>query len=235
MRHRSIFPIRRRHDGATSRTGQHSPATGSGGPSRQGKRDQNTYFRRVLYPGVWSAGHLFGTGPTAVSGRRGREYVALGKLSNTTTRGSPLLMRGAKSRHETPANREARDIDTHVGAQIRRRRMFAGLAQQEVAKALGVSFQQVQKYESSANRISAGRLFILARVLGTDLIEFYEGLDGEPNQIEDLSTADLKRAETFMRSREGLRLNLAFLAIKNPVMRKHMLDLIAATNESSQE
>ena len=134
-----------------------------------------------------------------------------------------------------PANPEARDVDSHVGAQVRRRRMLAGLTQQDVAKAIGVSFQHVQKYENGANRISAGRLFILARVLGTDLIEFYEGLDGEPSQMASLSTTDLKRAENFMRSREGLRLNLAFLAIKKPAMRKSMLDLIAATNESSQE
>ncbi len=129
-----------------------------------------------------------------------------------------------------PANLEARDVDTHVGAQVRRRRMFAGLTQQDVAKALGVSFQQVQKYENGANRISAGRLFILARVLGTNVVEFYEGLDGEPSQMASLSTTDLKRAESFMRSREGLQLNLAFLAIKNPAMRKSMMDLIVATN-----
>ena len=134
-----------------------------------------------------------------------------------------------------PPNLEARDVDSHVGAQMRRRRMLAGLTQQNVAKVLGVSFQQVQKYENGVNRISAGRLFILARILGIDLIEFYEGLDGEPSRIENLSTADLRSAENFMRSREGLRLNLTFLAIKNPVMRKSMLDLIAATSESSQE
>jgi transcriptional regulator with XRE-family HTH domain len=134
-----------------------------------------------------------------------------------------------------PANLEARDVDTHVGAQVRRRRMLAGLTQQDVAKVLGVSFQQVQKYENGANRISAGRLFILARILGTGLIEFYDGLDGAPSETASLSTTDLKRAENFMRSREGLRLNLAYLAIKNPAMRKSMLDLMAATNESSQE
>ena len=134
-----------------------------------------------------------------------------------------------------PANLEARDVDTHVGAQVRRRRMLAGLTQQDVAKVLGVSFQQVQKYENGANRISAGRLFILARILGTDLIEFYDGLDRAPSETASLSTTDLKRAENFMRSREGLRLNLAYLAIKNPAMRKSMLDLMAATNESSQE
>ncbi len=93
----------------------------------------------------------------------------------------------------------------------------------------------MQKYEQGVNCISAGRLFILARVLGTDLIEFYDGLNGEPSETASLSTTDLKRAENFMQSREGLQLNLAFLAIKNPVMRKRMLDLIAATNESSQE
>jgi len=112
--------------------------------------------------------------------------------------------------------------------------MLARLTQEDVAKVVGVSFQQVQKYENGANRISAGRLFILARTLGTDIIEFYDGLDGPPSETASLSTADLKRAEKFMRSREGLRLNLAYLAIKNPTMRRSMLDLIAATNEWSQ-
>jgi len=116
---------------------------------------------------------------------------------------------------------------------VRRRRMLAGLTQQDVGKVLGISFQQVQKYENGANRISAGRLFILARILATDVSEFYAGLNDEPSETESLSRTELKRAEKFMRSREGLRLNLSYLAIKNPNMRKRMLDLIAATNELS--
>jgi transcriptional regulator with XRE-family HTH domain len=111
--------------------------------------------------------------------------------------------------------------------------MLAGLTQQDVGKVLGISFQQVQKYENGANRISAGRLFILARILATDVSEFYAGLNNEPSQTESLTATELKRAEQFMRSREGLRLILSYLAIKNPNMRKRMLDLIAATNELS--
>jgi transcriptional regulator with XRE-family HTH domain len=111
--------------------------------------------------------------------------------------------------------------------------MLAGLTQQVVGKVLGISFQQVQKYENGANRIGAGRLFIFARILATDVSEFYAGLNNEPSETESLSTTELKRAENFMRSREGLRLNLSYLAIKNPNMRKRMLDLIAATNELS--
>ncbi|HEY5337481.1 MAG TPA: helix-turn-helix transcriptional regulator [Rhizomicrobium sp.] len=142
-------------------------------------------------------------------------------------------MRVAKSRRGIPADLEAKEVDTHVGGQVRRRRMLAGLTQQDVGKVLGLSFQQVQKYENGANRISAGRLFILARILATDVTEFYAGLNDEPRETASLSTTELKRAEQFMRSREGLRLNLSYVAIKNPNMRKRMLDLIAATNELS--
>ena len=139
-----------------------------------------------------------------------------------------------KSRLGVPANLEAKDIDAYVGAQIRRRRIAAGLTQQGVAKVLGVSFQQVQKYENGVNRVSAGRLFILARILGTEMIEFYEGLNGNSSEIEDPSTIDLKRAGKFMRSREGVRWILAYLAIKSPIARKHVLEMIIATKESLQ-
>jgi transcriptional regulator with XRE-family HTH domain len=57
--------------------------------------------------------------------------------------------------------------------------MLAGLTQHDVGKVLGVSFQQIQKYENGGNRISAGRMYILARILGTNVAEFYDGLDCE--------------------------------------------------------
>ncbi|MBM3503383.1 MAG: helix-turn-helix transcriptional regulator [Alphaproteobacteria bacterium] len=68
-------------------------------------------------------------------------------------------------------------VDSHVGRQIRKRRNLLGLTQEELAEALGISYQQIQKYETSANRISAGRLYEIAQKLGTTIGYFFEELD----------------------------------------------------------
>jgi transcriptional regulator with XRE-family HTH domain len=79
----------------------------------------------------------------------------------------------------------AQDIDRHIGGRLRQRRVMNGLTQQALADLIGVTYQQAHKYESGVNRISAGRLYIIARVLGVDVGFFYEGLQSdqpiEPN------------------------------------------------------
>jgi transcriptional regulator with XRE-family HTH domain len=68
-------------------------------------------------------------------------------------------------------------IDRHVGARIRERRTMLGLTQQQLADLIGVTYQQAHKYERGINRVSAGRLFEMAQVLGVSVTFFYEGLD----------------------------------------------------------
>jgi transcriptional regulator with XRE-family HTH domain len=81
----------------------------------------------------------------------------------------------------TRGRHRAQDIDRHVGARLRARRIALGLSQQQVAEMLGITYQQAHKYETGANRVSAGRLHQLARVLGVEPGYFYEGLgSGEP-------------------------------------------------------
>ena len=75
-----------------------------------------------------------------------------------------------------PMNR-ANDIDRHVGTRIRERRIMLGLSQQQMADLIGVTYQQAHKYERGINRISAGRLFEIAQVLGVPVGFFYEGLE----------------------------------------------------------
>lgn len=75
----------------------------------------------------------------------------------------------------------AADIDLHLGRRLRRRRRLLGLTQQQLAVQVGVRFQQVQKYECGANRISAARLWELAEALSTPISYFYDGL-GETNE-----------------------------------------------------
>lgn len=77
-----------------------------------------------------------------------------------------------------PTNR-ANDTDRHVGARIRERRIMLGLSQQQMADLIGVTYQQAHKYERGINRISAGRLYEIAQVLGVPVSYFFEGIDSE--------------------------------------------------------
>lgn len=105
-----------------------------------------------------------------------------------------------RRRRRQAASRAPVNVDFHVGRQIRIRRVLQGLSQAALAESLGVSFQQIQKYERGANRISAGHLFELARTLSCTPNEFFEGL-----QID----AGLRGAYTGL-GKDELSLCLAF-------------------------
>src|SRR5689334_11453365 len=98
----------------------------------------------------------------------------------------------------------ARDIDHHIAARLRQRRTVLGLTQQQVAGMLGITYQQAHKYETGANRVSAGRLHALARALGVEPGYFYEGLGaGEP-------------ARPTARQRQMIDLARSFAALPSP-------------------
>ena len=109
------------------------------------------------------------------------------------------------------------DIDEHLGRRLRRRRRLLGLTQQQLATACGVRFQQIQKYECAANRMSAARLYQLAQVLEVPVSYFYEGLgpqrevrarEGEPQRevFTRKETRDLIRAYYSLSERPRRRL-----------------------------
>jgi transcriptional regulator with XRE-family HTH domain len=75
-----------------------------------------------------------------------------------------------------PRRPRAQDIDRHIGARLRQQRVMNGLTQQKMADLIGVTYQQAHKYENGVNRIAAGRLYIIAQVLGVDVSYFFEGL-----------------------------------------------------------
>src|ERR1700759_5103941 len=93
------------------------------------------------------------------------------------------LSRGRKSSGRMASKGYPNPIDVHVGSRVRLRRTLLGLSQERLAGALGLTFQQVQKYERAANRVSASKLFEIARALSTSVSYFYEGL----NAADDLS------------------------------------------------
>ncbi len=88
------------------------------------------------------------------------------------------------------------DIDRHVGQRLRRRRRLMGLTQKELAERVGIRFQQIHKYETGINRMTASRLYELAKALGAPVEHFYEGLNGD-GQGQDSQGDLLARRETL--------------------------------------
>lgn len=89
-----------------------------------------------------------------------------------------MSVEAALSRREVRIGRtRAQDIDRHVGARMRERRIMLGLTQQQMAELIGVTYQQAHKYEKGINRIAAGRLFTIAQALGVDVGYFFEGIE----------------------------------------------------------
>jgi transcriptional regulator with XRE-family HTH domain len=114
-----------------------------------------------------------------------------------------------------------RRIDQHVGERIRARRAELGLTQEQLAQALHVSYQQVQKYETGANRISAGRIFEIARGLGVDVGYFFEGLGlDQPGEQPAL--------EHGGKQRSAIELVRKFGQIRDPQVRSAIAGLVKA-------
>src|SRR5665213_1611979 len=129
--------------------------------------------------------------------------------------------------------KKANIIDGQVGNRVRIRRMLIGMSQEKLGDLLGLTFQQVQKYEKGINRIGAGRLFEISRILGVPIEFFYEGVAGaQAGEFADTHSAPVME---FVSSGEGLQLSLAFMKIKDPKVRKRMLDLVKSLAEEEAE
>lgn len=148
------------------------------------------------------------------------------------------------SRGRTPQG-EPNPIDVHVGNRIRLRRTLLGLSQEKLASLLGLTFQQVQKYERGMNRVGASRLWDIGKVLEVPIGFFYEDMDKEvANQsprmfsipdstpsvlAEDTETIDLDP----MHRQETIELVKAYYKIGNRKAAKHMFDLIVAMSKTT--
>ena len=125
-------------------------------------------------------------------------------------------------------------IDVHVGTRIRLRRTLLGMSQERLGEALGLTFQQVQKYERGVNRVGASRLFDLSRVLDVPISFFFddmpENLAASFGGQSSRRSAGLPDAEAFpddtLNRRETLELVRAYYRITDPNVRKRMFDLI---------
>jgi transcriptional regulator with XRE-family HTH domain len=118
----------------------------------------------------------------------------------------------------------ANSIDAHVAGRLRTYRRQLGLSQADVAKQLGVTFQQIQKYEAGINRVGAGRLFQLALLYGMPIGEFFPN---SPISVDAAKcTAKTEEIATFATTADGFRLCEAFIKITNPKQRRVVLSLI---------
>lgn len=128
-------------------------------------------------------------------------------------------------------------IDVHVGARVRARRRLLGITQERLGEALGLTFQQVQKYERGSNRISASRLFELSRILAVPVTYFYEGAEAEAVAGEETAALPEVAAAPFgneqLSSRETHDLLRSYYALPDPQVRRRFLDLLKAVSESA--
>lgn len=129
-------------------------------------------------------------------------------------------------------SRRANPMDVHVGGRVRMRRMLLGMSQEKLGEQLGLTFQQVQKYEKGVNRIGASRLFEMAKVLGVPVQFFYDQAPysvGGPSEAAAAGFAESPSESyvvDFLATREGLELNKAFARISDPKVRKAICDLV---------
>jgi transcriptional regulator with XRE-family HTH domain len=123
------------------------------------------------------------------------------------------------SNHSKPTldPRSAGNVDIEMGRRIRLRRVEIGLSQSELGEKLGVSFQQVQKYEKGVNRVGASRLQQIAEALGVDLTFFYEGNSKAEREVDSL---------LFLDSSFSLRLLRAYTAVENQAVQRQFVSLI---------
>jgi len=130
-------------------------------------------------------------------------------------------------RYTVATKKAPNPIDQHVGRRVRMRRKMLAMSQEKLAAALGLSFQQVQKYEKGANRIGASRLQQISHILQVPVEFFFEGA---PNALAPhgsnggaLSTAQI---DDFVSGSEGLRLIRAFMRIDNAAVRRRIVMLV---------
>jgi transcriptional regulator with XRE-family HTH domain len=118
-------------------------------------------------------------------------------------------------------------IDKHVGSRVRMRRMMLSMSQEKLGDALGLTFQQVQKYEKGTNRIGASRLQQISLILQVPVAFFFEGAPNVPGQPDGLREAPSPAyVSDFLATSEGLALTKAFTRIKEPKLRRRIVDLV---------
>jgi transcriptional regulator with XRE-family HTH domain len=119
-------------------------------------------------------------------------------------------------------------IDKHVGSRVRMRRMMVAMSQEKLGDALGLTFQQVQKYEKGTNRIGASRLQQISHILQVPVAFFFEGAPNVPGGTEENLDGAPSPAyvSDFLATSDGLALTKSFMRIKDQKLRRRIVDLV---------
>ena len=126
-------------------------------------------------------------------------------------------------------NNQSNIVDAYVGARLRMRRVMLGMSQGKLGQLLGVTFQQIQKYEKGSNRISASRLRQAAQVLEVPVEFFYEGAPTQPSGFGGFGESSAQSFDVaFLATAEGFQLNRAFLRIRDPKVRRRIVELVVS-------
>ncbi|WP_407070482.1 helix-turn-helix domain-containing protein [Neorhizobium alkalisoli] len=134
-----------------------------------------------------------------------------------------------------PQQKTPNAIDVHVGSRIRLQRTLKGMSQTTLAEGLGITFQQVQKYEKGTNRVGSSRLQAIANILGVQVAYFFENNPGALSAVESEPTTERNEFVQFLNSAEGLALNRAFVKVQDAAVRRKILSLVKALAQEPSE
>ena len=130
----------------------------------------------------------------------------------------------------TENKKKPNPIDIHVGSRIRLRRTMLGMSQEKLGESLGITFQQIQKYEKGTNRVGASRLQNISAILNVPVSFLFEDAPGDQvggaTGMAEASSSNY--VVDFLSSAEGLQLNRAFVKIADPKVRRRLVDLVKA-------
>lgn len=181
----------------------------------------STYYRRFQMPAV------MGPSDMAQDGGCRDDDASWGDTSRRSSRG------------RMPSGKP-NPVDVHVGGRVRLRRTLLGMSQERLGEAIGLTFQQVQKYERGANRIGASRLYDLSRVLDVPVSFFFEDMDDQTAAMSPRNvTSTLADVETGdadpMTKRETLELVRAYYRITDPNVRRRIYELAKAVAQAGED
>ncbi len=158
-------------------------------------------------------------------------------MVNSTTKMGAVSRRASRGR--TPSGKP-NPIDVHVGNRVRLRRTLLGMSQEKLGEALGLTFQQVQKYERGANRVGASRLYDLSRVLDVPVSYFFDDMNDEtiaasPRHMVRATQDPPVSNEAVMTQRETLELVRAYTRISDPQVRRQVQELARTLGGPDEE
>lgn len=134
-----------------------------------------------------------------------------------------------------PGPRSASPVDLHVGTRIRMRRQLMNMSQEKLGNSLGVTFQQVQKYERGTNRVGASRLWDISRILDVPISFFYEGLDNDFEYVQAAEGDQMPIVYDFINSSDGVALARAISKIKSKAVRRQILELARSLADTDDD